>query len=45
MTEFYRSILPLAAAAGLADCGAVAAPVRVTDVVGTSLDVTADIID
>lgn len=62
MTEYLRhnrllgAILILAAAAGLAGCGVVAAPVRVSsavvkvvpvagDVVAAPLDVTADVID
>jgi hypothetical protein len=52
----FRTFLILAAAAGLAGCGVVAAPVRGTsavvkvvpvagDVVAAPLDVTADVID
>ncbi len=56
MTRCLRALLILAIAAGLAGCGVVAAPVRVTsaavkvvpvagDVVAAPLDVTADAID
>lgn len=62
MTRFYRhkrlwgAIMMLTAAASLAGCGVVAAPVRVTsaavkvvpvagDVAAAPLDVTADVID
>ena len=62
MTRFFRlkrplgAMMILAAAAGLAGCGVVGAPVRITsavvkvvpvagDVVAAPLDVTADVID
>ena len=56
MIHCFRAFLILAAAAGLAGCGVVAAPVRGTsavvkvvpvagDVVAAPLDVTADVID
>jgi hypothetical protein len=56
MMRCFRTFLILAAAAGLAGCGVVAAPVRGTsavvkvvpvagDVVAAPLDVTADVID
>lgn len=56
MIRYLRTFLILAAAAGLAGCGVVAAPVRATsavvkvvpaagDVVAAPLDVTADTID
>ena len=56
MTRCFRAFLILAAAASLAGCGVVAAPVRGTsavvkvvpvagDVVAAPLDVTADVID
>lgn len=54
--QMLKVVLVVAAAAGLAGCGVVAAPVRVTsagakivpvagDVVAAPLDVTADVID
>jgi hypothetical protein len=54
--QMLKMVLVVAAAAALAGCGAVAAPVRVTsagakivpvagDVVAAPLDVTADVID